>query len=152
MMKPHGKSHVSGYVFSPPSPLVFPSQSLCLFSDFPPASLFLFLLKLLCSVSILIYYFHLQVTHGVVEAVVLSSLPRESMDSDTQSSNSRTNPQRPVSILNRRAPPPRPEEGEARLLDSTGSTPKVGDTEDKHKESKLCVERTEERERDRRVE
>ncbi|GAB2267764.1 hypothetical protein Dimus_002744 [Dionaea muscipula] len=74
------------------------------------------------------------------------------MDSDTQSSNSRTNPQRPVSSLNRRAAPPRPEEGEARLLDSTGSTPKVGDTVDKHKENKLCVERTQERERDRRAE
>ncbi|GAB2271017.1 hypothetical protein Dimus_005869, partial [Dionaea muscipula] len=73
----------------------------------------------------------------------------QSMDSDTQSSSSRSNPQEPASVTNDTT---KTDDGETQLRDSTGSSPRVGNVVDSHKENKLCVERTQERERDRGAE
>ncbi|GAB2265599.1 hypothetical protein Dimus_000640, partial [Dionaea muscipula] len=72
-----------------------------------------------------------------------------SMDSDTQSSSSRSNPQETASVTNDTT---KTDDGETQLRDSTGSSPKVGNVVDSHKENKLCVEKTQERERDREAE
>ncbi|GAB2278623.1 hypothetical protein Dimus_013302 [Dionaea muscipula] len=73
----------------------------------------------------------------------------QSMDRDTPSSNSRTNPQeQPLTVNNI-----------TKTFGRRSTTPgfnkihtKVGNTVNNHKENKLCEERNQERERDRRTE
>ncbi|GAB2295121.1 hypothetical protein Dimus_029296, partial [Dionaea muscipula] len=74
----------------------------------------------------------------------------QSMDRDTPSSNSRTKPSRTTSNDERHHQDLRKEKHDSE--DSTRSKTKVGNTVNNHKENKLCEERNQERERDRRTE